>query len=207
MPTKLPILLAIDTSGPRLQLAVMIDGKTDILVEEIARGHAEIIFDRIATLLRRNKLGYENLDSIVVTTGPGSFTGLRVGLSTAKGLGLALDIPIVGIPTLTAHSLSADSSAKIAVLVDARREEAYFELFSTPGRSQNAPSVLKMAEARGAVPSGYQLIEQVSPSIAKMIEFAATLDPKEHPADPTYVRAADAKPQQKARIARMEEPS
>lgn len=207
MPTQSPVLLAIDTSGPRLQLAVLTEGKTDVVIEEIARGHAEIIFDRIAALLSCNGLTYESLDRIVVTTGPGSFTGLRVGLSAAKGLGLALDVPVVGIPTLTAHSLSADGKAKIAVLIDARREEAYFELFSTPGHSENAPSVLKMADARDAVPAGYQLIEQVSPSIAKIIEFAATLDPKFHPADPTYVRAADAKPQQKARIARVGEPS
>src|SRR5690606_21758356 len=128
-----PVTLAIDTAAPRLQLAVVLpDGRTDILVEDIAKGHAEILFERLATLLARNDLAYENIERVAVTTGPGSFTGLRIGLSAARGLGLARKVPVLGIPSLLAISLAAPSGP-VAVLLDARRGEAYFETFPGPG--------------------------------------------------------------------------
>lgn len=204
-PTDAQTLLAIDTSGPRLQLALARHGQIDVLVEDVSKGHAEIIFDRIAALLSRNDIGYADLTRLAVTTGPGSFTGLRIGLSTAHGLGLALDIPVIGIPTLLAHSLSDAGDGPVAVLVDARRDEAYFEMFDRPGLSQTGPQVLPMTEARARLQSGVTCIEAVVPDIAKLAEFALDADESMFPARPTYVRAADAKPQQKARIKRVTE--
>lgn len=68
----LPITLAIDTAAPRLQLALLLaDGHCEVLVEDIAKGHAEILFNRINTLLARNGAGYDALARIATTTGPG----------------------------------------------------------------------------------------------------------------------------------------
>ena len=199
-------LLAIDTAGPRLQLALRADGAVDVSIDEIAQGHAEVLFPRIDALLARNGLTYADLERVAVTTGPGSFTGLRIGISAARGLGLALGIPVVGIPSLLAISLSAPAGRPAAVLLDARREEAYFQRFSGPGHSADRPVLLPMAEARARAAVDAARIETPFPDIARLATFAAHLSPADYPPDPAYVRGADAKPQEKFRIARAASP-
>ena len=199
---RTPVTLAIDTAAPRLQLALLrADGGVDRVVEDIAKGHAEILFDRLGDLLARNGLGYEDLERVAVTTGPGSFTGLRIGLSAARGLGVARKVPVLGIPSLLAVSLAA-TTGPIAVLIDARRDEAYFELFPAPGLAGDGPRLLSMTEARAAIPAGAQLIESPFVDIGAMARFAAQADPARYPPHATYVRDADAKPQDAARIPR-----
>ncbi|HQZ13185.1 MAG TPA: tRNA (adenosine(37)-N6)-threonylcarbamoyltransferase complex dimerization subunit type 1 TsaB [Devosia sp.] len=194
-------LLAIDTAGPRLQLALLHGGHTDTLVEDMPTGQAERIFPAIAELLARNGVAYAGLTRVATTTGPGSFTGVRIGLSAARGLGLALGIPVIGVPSLFAISLAA-SGAALAVLLDARREEAYFQLFSGPARPIGEPALLPMAEAQGKVPVGAEVITSPFPDIALVAAFAATADAKTHPPDAAYIRDADAKPQEKFKVAR-----
>jgi tRNA threonylcarbamoyl adenosine modification protein YeaZ len=127
------VLLAIDTAAPRLALAVLRDGdRVDTHVEDMATGQAERLFPALEELLSRAGVTYTDLTRIAVTTGPGSFTGLRIGLSAARGLGLALSIPVVGIPSLLALSLVAQCDP-VAVLLDAKRGEAYVQTFSGPG--------------------------------------------------------------------------
>lgn len=194
--------LAIDTAAPRLQLALALhDGQIDVLVEDIAKGHAEILFDRIETLLARNHVTYADLDRIAVTTGPGSFTGLRIGLSAARGLGLARKIPVLGIPSLLAVSLAA-AHGPVAVLVDARRDEAYLEVFTVPGAVGDGPRLVPMADARAGIPAGAQVIESPFADIGAMARFAAAADPLAFPPHAAYIRDADAKPQDAARIPR-----
>lgn len=195
-------LLAIDTAAPRLQLALRHEGATDVSIDQLSQGHAELIFPRIAALLARNGIGYADLDRIAVTTGPGSFTGLRIGLSAARGLGLALPIPVLGIPSLLAISLSGRPGQPAVVLLDARRDEAYFQRFAGPGHSSDRPRLLPMAEARARISAGASLIEDPFVDIARLATFAAHLDPALYPPEAAYVRDADAKPQAKFRVAR-----
>lgn len=195
-----PITLAIDTAAPRLQLGLLVDGRTDISVDEIATGHAELIFGRIAELLGRNGLGYANLQRVVTTTGPGSFTGLRIGLSAARGIGLARGIPVVGVSSLVALSLGAVGTA--TVLLDARRGEAYFQTFSGPAQPITAPDLVPMAIAQAAIVPGTTLITSPFVDIAALARFGATLEPADNPPEPNYIRDADAKPQTAARIER-----
>jgi tRNA threonylcarbamoyl adenosine modification protein YeaZ len=196
------ITLAIDTAAPRLQLALLLpDGRVDVSVDEIATGHAELIFDRIGALLARNSVGYADLERVVSTTGPGSFTGLRIGLSAARGLGLARAIPVIGVPSLLALSLSAPGAS--TVLLDARRGEAYLQTFSGPGRPSSAPAVLPIEAARAAIVQGVTLIDSPFVDIALVARYAATADPQAHPPEASYVRDADAKPQTAARIQRL----
>jgi tRNA threonylcarbamoyladenosine biosynthesis protein TsaB len=197
-------VLAIDTAAPRLQLALLRGDSVDVSIDEIAQGHAEIIFDRIATLLARNGVAYADLTRIAVTTGPGSFTGLRIGLSAARGLGLALGIPVVGVPSLQAISLYAKPGHPTAVLLDARRGEAYVQRFFGPGKPWDGPLLLPMGDA-------LRLAEQVTPTpittpfcdIGELAGYAADLTPSLFPPEASYVRSADAKPQDGARIARQ----
>ncbi len=198
------VLLAIDTAAPRLQLALLIGDRADVLVEDMAQGQAERIFPAIDELLARSGLAYKNLTRIAVTTGPGSFTGLRIGLSAARGLGLALSVPVIGVPSLFALSLTAQCDAT-AVLLDARRDEAYFQLFSGPGMPVGKPQLLPMDEARRRVPAGATLITSPLVEIAALSRFAATADPASYPPEAAYIRDADAKPQEKFRVARLGE--
>jgi tRNA threonylcarbamoyladenosine biosynthesis protein TsaB len=196
-------LLAIDTAGPRLQLALCVGESMDVLIEDMPTGQAERIFPAIGELLARNGVAYPDLTRIAVTTGPGSFTGVRIGLSAARGLGLALSIPVIGVPSLFAISLATECDAT-AVLLDARRNEAYFQTFSGPGLPIGQPALLPMEEARRRIPTGAELITLSAPDIARLANFAATADPGRFPPDAAYIREADAKPQEKFRIARAE---
>jgi len=197
------ILLAVDTAGPRLQLALLrADNSIDSVVEDLAKGHAEILFGRIDTLLARNGLSYRDLRRIAVTTGPGSFTGLRIGMSAARGLGLALSIPVIGVPSLLAISLEAPPSEgehPFSVAVPAGRGGTYHQHFSAPGRPAGDPELIEGDWLNGGQP------DLVGPfcDIERLARFAADADPADYPPNPTYVRDADAKPQNKARVARL----
>ena len=198
-------LLAIDTAATRLQLALLVGEAADTLVEDMAQGQAERIFPALAELLGRNRLAYADLKRIAVTTGPGSFTGLRIGLSAARGLGLALGVPVIGVPTLLALSLAAQCRPA-AVLIDARREEAYFQAFSGPAIPIGQPLLLPIDEARRRVPAGADLLTSPLVDIAALARFAAHLDPAAYPPEAAYIRGADAKPQDRFRIARVAAP-
>jgi len=195
-------LLAIDTAAPRLQLALLIGEQAHTIVEDMAQGQAERIFPAIDELLGRAGVTYNDLKRIAVTTGPGSFTGLRIGLSAARGLGLALDIPVVGVPSLLALSLPV-ACAHAAVLLDARRDEAYFQAFSGPAIPASEPQLLPMAEARARIPTGAVVLTTPFVDIAALARLAATLDPAAYPPEASYIRDADAKPQEKFRVARV----
>jgi tRNA threonylcarbamoyladenosine biosynthesis protein TsaB len=200
--TKPTITLAIDTAAPRLQLALLrADGTTDVSVDDIATGHAEILFDRLAVLLARNDLTHADIERIAVTTGPGSFTGLRIGLSAARGLGLARKLPVIGIPTLLALSLGV-AAGPVTVLLDARRGEAYFQAFSGPGVAETEPMLLSIEEARSRVVPGVTLIESPFVDLSAMVRFAGSADPLLYPPHAAYIRDADAKPQDAAKIPR-----
>jgi tRNA threonylcarbamoyl adenosine modification protein YeaZ len=201
------ILLAIDTAAPRLQLALLgNDDRIDTLVEDMPTGQAERLFPALDELLARTGTTYSDLTRIAVTTGPGSFTGLRIGLSAARGLGLALGIPVLGIPSLLALSLVARCTP-VTVLLDARRDEAYSQSFSGPGIPVSPAALLPMEEARSRVPRGDDLLTTPFVDIAALARFAATADPALYPPEATYIREADAKPQEKFRIARVPEPA
>lgn len=197
-------LLAIDTAAPRLQLALLRGEHVDTLVEDMPTGQAERIFPAIAELLERNGADYAELTRIAVTTGPGSFTGLRIGLSAARGLGLARDIPVIGVPSLLVLSLGAQCDA-LGVLLDARRGEAYVQTFSGPAIPIRPPVLLPMDEARALIPHDATIITSPFVDIAALARFAATADPALYPPEATYIRDADAKPQEKFRVARLPE--
>ncbi|WP_332713160.1 tRNA (adenosine(37)-N6)-threonylcarbamoyltransferase complex dimerization subunit type 1 TsaB [Pelagibacterium mangrovi] len=195
----MPTTLAIDTARGRLQLALIFaDGAADSEIRDIAKGHAEIIFPAIDELMTRHGLAYGDIERIGVSTGPGSFTGLRIGLSAARGLGVALDIPVLGIPSLLALSLSRPGPSEL--IVDARRDEAYRQTFSAPGHPEGAPELVDLTQSLQV--AARTNADDPMIDIVLMARFAAMADPKKFPPDPTYIRAADAKPQTKAQVAR-----
>ena len=196
------VLLAIDTAAPRLALAILIDpDHVETRVEDMPTGQAERLFPALDDLFARTGVSYADLTRIAVTTGPGSFTGLRIGLSAARGLGLALGIPVLGIPSLLALSLNM-KAGPAAVLLDARRGEAYLQTFSGPGIAAGEPALLPMDEARASIPPDIALMTSPLADIASVARFAATAEPARYPPEAAYIRDADAKPQEKFRVAR-----
>lgn len=198
------ILLAIDTAAPRLGLALLrADGGVDTLVEPMAQGQAERLFPAIAELLARNRIAYSDLTRVAVTTGPGSFTGLRIGLSAARGLGLALNIPVVGLGSLQAISLGYPNRLPLTVLLDAKRGQAYRQHFFAPGRPADDPMLVEMEEALRRLPEGAAPITSEAVDMAAFARFAVALDPSVYAPEAHYVRDADAKPQGKFRVAKV----
>ncbi len=199
--TLLPTTLAIDTAAPRLQLGLVHpDGRADSIIEDIAIGHAERLFGCLETLLARNGLAYSDLGRVASTTGPGSFTGLRIGLSAGRGIGLARGIPVIGVPSLLALSLPIAGPA--LVLLDARRGEAYVQGFDAPGHPIGPARLVPAAEAEALVPPGTTVLRSPFVDIIAMARFAAMADPSAFPPEAAYVRDADAKPQTAARLVR-----
>ncbi len=130
------IILALDCALSSCSVSVIKDGELlSEIFEERSRGQAERILPMCQEICQRHSISFDDLEGIAVTRGPGTFTGVRIGLAAAKGLALALHIPIIGVTTLEAvarHSfdvLTGDDMGKIAVAHDARRSEIYWQIF------------------------------------------------------------------------------
>ena len=123
------LILAIDTAGPACAVAILRDDA--ILAETseaMSRGHAERLMPMIISALAEAGIAFGDLDRIAVTIGPGSFTGVRVGVAAARGLALALDIPAVGVGSLDALALPVANARKdgtVVAVLDAKRGEIY----------------------------------------------------------------------------------
>jgi tRNA threonylcarbamoyladenosine biosynthesis protein TsaB len=206
------IILGLDTALAACSVAVTRDGEVlAVLSEPMLRGHQERLAPMAQALMAAAGLPFAALDRVGVTVGPGSFTGLRVGLAFAKGLGLALGRPCVGVGTLEALAASEPGPGLTAAVVDAKRGQVYLQAFDG-GAAVMAPDVLPAATAaarlaelwRGGplrlVGPGAPLLAGIAPE-AVVIESAAP-DPtavcalaagRTAPARPLYLRAPDAK--------------
>src|SRR3954469_18049169 len=101
------LILAIDTALDACTVGVLNASTTKLIACEslpMKRGHAEALMPLLARVMAQSGIGFPDLDRVAVTTGPGSFTGLRVGLSAARGIGLAAAKPVVGVTTLAAYA-------------------------------------------------------------------------------------------------------
>src|ERR1700720_521013 len=107
IPPLLMLILAIDTALDACAAGVLDTEAGKLLAQEsegMKRGHAEALMPLIARVMKASGVGFSGLDRVAVTTGPGSFTGLRVGLSAARGIALAANKPVVGVTTLAAYA-------------------------------------------------------------------------------------------------------
>lgn len=123
-------LLAIDTSGRALSAALAEDGEViaSFGVDE-GKNHSLTLLPNLQRLLQEQQLTLDQMDAFAVTIGPGSFTGLRIGLATVKAWGQALEKPLVAISTLDAAAASATTCGYAAPVLDARRNEVYTALY------------------------------------------------------------------------------
>jgi tRNA threonylcarbamoyladenosine biosynthesis protein TsaB len=219
------LILAIDTALDACAVAVLDTGAGVPIAQEsqvMKRGHAEALMPLIARVMKEAGISFAALDRIAVTTGPGSFTGLRVGLSAARGIALAAGKPIVGVTTLTAYAapiVSTNSAAPVIAAIDARHDHVYIQVVSGDGGPLIAPRIAPIQEALGASRFGaphlvgnaarlladrwpadaqppFQVDAQPAPDIAWVAWVGAAVSPETAPARPYYLRAPDAKPAQ-----------
>jgi len=139
-------ILAVDTALGACSVAVM-EGERILSRRfmEMARGHAEALAPMVRDAVEEAGIVYAALDRLAVTTGPGTFTGQRVGLAFMRGLKLALKRPLAGITTLEAMA-AATQSLRAAAIHDAKRDEAYLLLWEE-GETVLEPQLLPFAEA------------------------------------------------------------
>lgn len=125
------LILTIETSTPTERVAVVRDGSVLAeIVETVGRGHTEKLLGAVESVLSRASAGLRELDAIAVSIGPGRFSGLRVGLATAKGLAAARGLPVVPVQSLEALAESARPyEGLVCPMLDARRGEVYAALF------------------------------------------------------------------------------
>src|SRR6266576_148467 len=176
------LILAIDTALDACAAGVLDTAQNKLIAQEsqaMKRGHAEALMPLIARVMKQSGVAFSALDRIAATTGPGSFTGLRVGLSAARGIALAAGKPVVGVTTLTAYAapiVSENGEHPVLSAIDARHDHVYFQMVSGDG---NSP---------------IKIDAQPAPDIAWVAWLGAAISPESAPAKPYYLRAPDAKP-------------
>lgn len=139
-------ILSVDTALGACSVAVTDEGAVLAHHFEIMeRGHAEALAPLVETMMAEAQVSFENLERLAVTTGPGTFTGQRVGLAFMRGLRLALKIPLIGVTTLEAMAAATRAPAAAAIH-DARRGEAYL-LLRRDGEVRLEPELIGFEEA------------------------------------------------------------
>lgn len=201
------MILAIDTALARCSAALFGPGLSRVKSEAMTRGHAERLAPLVDELMAEAGVAFAALERIAVTTGPGSFTGLRVGLAFARALALALDRPSVGVSTLEALALETGESGLRAGAIEAP-QGCYLARFED-GRPLEPPTRLDWAEAEAALAGGLwrvrgpaasrlaaaaQAEPADAPDILALAARAAGLPLNIYPPNPLYLRAPDAKP-------------
>jgi tRNA threonylcarbamoyladenosine biosynthesis protein TsaB len=124
-------ILNIETSTKNCSVSISKNGKT-IALKEVAEDsytHSEKLHLFIDSLLKENQVAYKDLSAVALSSGPGSYTGLRIGTSTAKGLCFALDIPLISVDTLLVLAKQVNQESLIIPMIDARRMEVYTATF------------------------------------------------------------------------------
>jgi tRNA threonylcarbamoyladenosine biosynthesis protein TsaB len=213
-------VLALDTALAACSAAVF-DTKRGLVAGAsipMRRGHAEALLPLIERVMDDAGFAFSDLDRVAVTIGPGSFTGLRVGVSAARGIALAAGKPAVGVTTLAAFAAPALILAQgtpVLAVIDARNDQVYLQLFSDG--VTNKPSIASLSEAIELAASGPAYIagsgaqllvaawpqDRPQPSAAVSgdapdIEWVARLGAQASLGDspkPLYLRAPDARPQ------------
>jgi tRNA threonylcarbamoyl adenosine modification protein YeaZ len=191
--------------------------------EAMDRGHAEALMPMVAEVMAEAGLGFSDLDLIAATTGPGSFTGVRIAIAAARGLALVTPAKLFGTDSLTVLARGARENdvvaeAPLAVAVDARRGMLYFGLYDADRRKLQGPVLIAPEDAAALLPRELRIVvgsgagllaeaarrrgqniaatlPELQPSAAALAEIAAERGESVPVLRPLYLRPPDAKPQ------------
>jgi tRNA threonylcarbamoyladenosine biosynthesis protein TsaB len=168
-------LLAIESSGPGCSAAVWRDGGVAAARRvALVRGHAAALMPVVRDTVAAAGVAWDALAAIVVTVGPGSFTGIRVGLAAARGLGLALDIPVHGVTSFEAAAWAATdgaaASGPVAVLIDSGRAGGFLQLFDATLGPSGAPCALALDALPAALPPPPCMVAVVGAVVSEVVD-------------------------------------
>lgn len=214
------LILTIDSSMGACSAGVY-DKTSDKMISEsfieMPRGQAEHLIPMINQVIDEANMSYDQLDQIAVTKGPGAFTGMRIGLSAAKGLGVSLEIPVVGVSTFDAvlGSVKAEADVTYGILLETKRQDFYFQMFEgdmpiTDGVAESAQNIVNIIEDRRITFIGdvwerfqceaninvaeYEHIRVNAPSpisVARQSMRCSVDDGTKQMPEPVYIRAPD----------------
>ncbi len=211
------ITLALDTCLDACSVALFDQDSAKVIAsrhELMSRGQAEALFPMIDETAREAGLAPADIGQIAVTNGPGTFTGVRIGVAAARGLALASNLPVIGLTSLQAIALcaiAADAPAcPVAALIDARRGELYMALYAHTGKILRAPEAVAVENAHELLPDGDLMLAGSGakllagsrtmtsapelPEASVWAAAAAKMSAEASPPLPLYLRAPDAKP-------------
>jgi tRNA threonylcarbamoyladenosine biosynthesis protein TsaB len=223
-------VLAIDTALAACAAAVL-DTEHGIVASEslpMVRGHAEALIPLIARVMKQSDMSFRDLGRIAVTTGPGSFTGVRVGLAAARGFGVATGVPVVGVSTLSVYAapyLAGNGKTSVVAAIDARHDHVFLQVFGPGGQTLVTPRLAPLREAVDAASATPACLvgsaaRAVADGLAKNAAPPRAVDPREAPdivwvaqigavtpqvqsaPHPQYLRAPDAQPQNAMQLPR-----
>jgi tRNA threonylcarbamoyladenosine biosynthesis protein TsaB len=231
------IALGFDTCFSACSVAILElrDGGSRLradLCEPMSTGHAERLVPMIGKALQHAGLSLDDVDRIVVTHGPGTFTGTRIGVACARGLALTRRLPLVAVTSLEVMARSSaiagiERSRLLAVAMRTGRDDAYVQLFDSESRTRlGAPELLNQetaalaggtgpvayagsaapdlaARARSAGRDALCCTSEIQTRIADILPYASELQGLEVPLRPLYLRPPDAKPQSAANSVRV----
>ena len=215
-------ILAIDTALPAVSVCVLDAGEQSAAASEsiaMDKGHAEALLPMIARVIARVDRGFSSVGRVAVTVGPGSYTGIRVGVAAARGIAIARGIPVVGLSTLLAIAapyLAEEHDGILAVALDAKNGQVYFAAYGSGGRVLASPRLLPVRDAcrllgggrvRLAGSGAYLLREEALqsggnmtvvdsakfPDILAVARLGIAADPANAPAYPAYLKSPDTK--------------
>jgi tRNA threonylcarbamoyladenosine biosynthesis protein TsaB len=224
-------VLAIDTALAACSAAVLDTDYGGVIAGDslpMDRGHAEALIPLIARVMKRAKLEFSDIGRVAVTTGPGSFTGLRVGIAAARGIALAADKPALGVSTLSAYAaphLDQDNAVAVIAAIDARHQHVYLQVFGPGGHAVVTPRLAPITDAVRAAMEGpcrivgsaaQAIVDRLpegapppllidnrdAPDIDWVARVGAVLPADQSPPKPQYLRAPDAQPQNAAQLPR-----
>jgi tRNA threonylcarbamoyl adenosine modification protein YeaZ len=214
------LVLALDTATPAVTVGIVELGHAPVQragrVREGARRHVELLMPAVLETAAEAGIGLAELDAVVVGTGPGPFTGLRVGMVTAAALGDALAVPVHGVCSLDAIAAAAaaprsggQTAAGLLVVTDARRREVYWAAYDGGARRTAGPQVQTLAVLRERLPGlgvvaaaggaadglGLPVLPPASPTpvgLASVAAAALLTGSTPEPLTPLYLRRPDA---------------
>ena len=172
------LILNIETATKSCSVALAKDGQLLDCIEEVSEkySHAEQLTVFIQDILAKHQFSTKDLDAVAISSGPGSYTGLRIGVSTAKGMCYALDIPLISVSTLEAMAqVVKDDYAEhiLCPMIDARRMEVYCAFFG----KHHSPVSAKVIEADSFAAKHTNADDLISSLVKLYRDNASTLTP------------------------------